>query len=364
MKQKAVIFGITGQDGSYLAELLLEKNYDVVGVTRRVSTGNTGRISHIMDCPYLRLVEGDLTDYSSILRIIEEYQPQEVYNLAAMSHVGTSFDQPLLSFDVTGKGCLNILEVLREHSPYTRFYQASSSEMFGDAFTEQGGDKFQDENTLFRPQSPYAIAKLAAHHATRLYRNSYSLHASCGILFNHESERRGGRFVTKKITKWVAQFANWIESKERTVNDLHTEDDEIFFNNQFLDEVATPSFSKLRLGNLDAQRDWGHAEDYVRAMWMLLQEDKPDDYVIATGKTHSVRDFLKAAFNKIGIENYMDFVVQDPRFMRPSEVPYLKGSAYKAKVVLGWEPKVDFEELVSRMVEYDIQQAKEKEMIG
>ena len=166
MKKKAVIFGITGQDGSYLAELLLSKNYGVVGVTRRVSTGNTGRIAHLMDCPNLRLVEGDLTDYSSILRIIEECQPQEVYNLAAMSHVGTSFDQPLLSFDVTGKGCLNILEVLREHSPYTRFYQASSSEMFGDAFTERGGDKFQDEQTLFRPQSPYAIAKLAAHHAT------------------------------------------------------------------------------------------------------------------------------------------------------------------------------------------------------
>jgi GDPmannose 4,6-dehydratase len=341
MKKNAVVFGITGQDGSYLTELLLEKNYDVIGVTRRVSTGNTGRIVHLMDCPHLHLVEGDLTDYSSILRIIEEYEPMEVYNLAAMSHVGTSFDQPLLSFDVTGKGCLNILEVLREHSPYTRFYQASSSEMFGDAFTEQGGNKFQDENTLFRPQSPYAIAKLAAHHATRLYRNSYSLHASCGILFNHESERRGGRFVTKKITKYVAQLYNHIQSGK--------------------DPKSHP---ELRLGNLDAQRDWGHAEDYVRAMWLILQEDNPDDYVIATGTTHSVREFLEAAFNKIGIENYMDFVVQDPKFMRPSEVPFLKGSAYKAKVVLGWRPKVDFEELVSRMVEYDIQQANTKETVG
>ena len=363
MNKKAVIFGITGQDGSYLTELLLGKGYSVIGVTRRVSTGNTSRIAHLIDCPHLHLVEGDLTDYSSILRIIEEYEPQEVYNLAAMSHVGTSFDQPLLSFDVTGKGCLNILEVLREHSPYTRFYQASSSEMFGDAFTEQGGNKFQDENTLFRPQSPYAIAKLAAHHATRLYRNSYSLHASCGILFNHESERRGGRFVTKKITKWVAKFANWIERCVRTTRDLRPEDDEIFFSNYLYDEKASPRFPKLRLGNLDAQRDWGHAEDYVRAMWLILQEDNPDDYVIATGTTHSVREFLEAAFNKIGIENYMDFVVQDPKFMRPSEVPFLKGSAYKAKVVLGWNPKVGFEELVSRMVEYDIQQAKEKETV-
>ena len=341
MNKKAVVFGITGQDGSYLAELLLNKNYDVVGVTRRVSTGNTGRIAHLMDCPHLRLVEGDLTDYSSILRIIEEYQPQEVYNLAAMSHVGTSFDQPLLSFDVTGKGCLNILEVLREHSPHTRFYQASSSEMFGDALTQRGGDKFQDENTLFRPQSPYAIAKLAAHHATRLYRQSYSLHASCGILFNHESERRGGRFVTKKITKYIAQ--------------LHM---------HFENGGDTESAPLLYLGNLDAKRDWGHAEDYVRAMWLMLQEDKPDDYVIATGETHSVRDFLEASFAAIGIEDYMTFVRQDPRFMRPSEVPYLKGNYSKAKVVLGWKPQVSFSDLVSRMVDYDIKQIKEREMIG
>ena len=341
MNKNALVFGITGQDGSYLTELLLGKGYDVIGVTRRVSTGNTGRIAHLMDCPHLKLVEGDLTDYSSILRTIEEYEPKEVYNLAAMSHVGTSFDQPLLSFDVTGKGCLNILEVLREHSPYTRFYQASSSEMFGDALTQRGGDKFQDENTLFRPQSPYAIAKLAAHHATRLYRNSYGLHASCGILFNHESERRGGRFVTKKITKYIAKLHHYLEGG----GDLE-------------------SAPKLHLGNLDAKRDWGHAEDYVRAMWMILQEDKPDDYVIATGTTHSVRDFLEAAFSKIDIEEYMDFVVKDPKFMRPSEVPYLKGDYSKAKIVLGWGPKVGFEELVSRMVSYDIQQFKEQEIVG
>jgi GDPmannose 4,6-dehydratase len=246
-----------------------------------------------------------------------------------------------LSFDVTGKGCLNILEVLREHSPYTRFYQASSSEMFGDALTQRGDDKFQDEETLFRPKSPYAIAKLAAHHATRLYRQAYGLHASCGILFNHESERRGGRFVTKKITKYIAKLHHYFA--------------------QGGDRELAP---KLHLGNLDAKRDWGHAEDYVYAMWLILQEDTPDDYVIATGKTHSVRDFLEASFDIIGIKDYMDFIVQDPKFMRPSEVPYLKGNYSKAKVILGWRPKVDFDQLVSRMVQYDIQQTKEQETIG
>jgi len=329
--KKALLFGITGQDGSYLAELLLDEGYKVVGVTRRVSTGNTSRISHIMDDPSLGLVEGDITDYSSVLRIIEQTNPDEIYNLAAMSHVGTSFNQPILSIDVTCTGCLNILEVLREHSPHTRFYQASSSEMFGDAITERDDDKFQDENTLFNPQSPYAIAKLAAHHATRLYRQSYGLHASCGILFNHESERRGGRFVTKKITKYIARL-----------------------NQHFLSGGDVESAPKLHLGNLDAKRDWGHAEDYVRAMWLILQQDEPSDYVIATGETHSVRDFLVAAFDQIGVQDYTDFVVQDPRFMRPSEVPYLKGNASKADVMLGWKPKVSFGELVSRMVNYDV----------
>lgn len=351
MSKTAIVFGITGQDGSYLTELLLDKGYQVVGITRRVSTGNTGRISHLMDNPQLILVEGDLTDYSSILRTIEEYRPDEIYNLAAMSHVGTSFDQPLLSFDVTGKGCLNILEVLREHSPETRFYQASSSEMFGDSIREDG---YQCEHTLFNPQSPYAIAKVAAHQATKLYRQSYGIHASCGILFNHESERRGGRFVTKKITKWVAKFANWIEKCGRTTQDLRPEDDEIFFSNWLYDEKATPRFSKLRLGNLDAQRDWGHAEDYVKAMWLIVQQDEPDDYVVATGESHSVRDFLELAFAKIGVANYMDFVIQDPKYMRPSEVPYLRGDYSKAKEKFSWEPKVSFDKLVDRMVKYDI----------
>lgn len=336
MSKKALLFGITGQDGSYLSELLLDEGYKVIGVTRRVSTGNTSRISHMMDDPALDLVEGDITDYSSVLRIIEESNPDEIYNLAAMSHVGTSFNQPILSIDVTCTGCLNILEVLREHSPHTRFYQASSSEMFGDAITERDGDLFQDENTLFNPQSPYAIAKLAAHHATSLYRQSYGLHASCGILFNHESERRGGRFVTKKITKYIAKL-----------------------NQHFLDGGDKESAPKLHLGNLDAKRDWGHAEDYVKAMWLIVQQDNPDDYVIATGKTNSVRDFLTASFDRIGIQDYTEFVVQDPRFMRPSEVPYLKGDPNKAKTVLGWEPEVSFEQLVSRMIDYDISALKD-----
>jgi len=351
MSKTAIVFGITGQDGSYLTEFLLSKSYHVVGITRRVSTGNTSRISHLMDSPKLTLVEGDLTDYSSILRTIEEYKPDEIYNLAAMSHVGTSFDQPLLSFDVTGKGCLNILEVIREHSSDTKFYQASSSEMFGDSISDDG---YQCENTLFNPQSPYAIAKVAAHQATKLYRQSYGIHASCGILFNHESERRGGRFVTKKITKWVAKFANWIEKHGRTTQDLRPEDDEIFFSNYLLDEMYGRRFQKLRLGNLDAQRDWGHAEDYVKAMWLIVQQDEPDDYVVATGESHSVRDFLEAAFAKIGVANYMDFVVQDPKYMRPSKVPYLRGDYSKALERLSWKPEVSFDELVDRMVKYDI----------
>ncbi len=344
MSKKAVIFGITGQDGSYLVELLIEKGYDITGVTRRVSTGNTGRIAHLLDHSQVKLVEGDITDYSSILRIVEENEPDEVYNLAAMSHVGTSFNQPLLSMEVTGKGCLNILEVLREHSPLTRFYQASSSEMFGDSITYDAqqpewnifhkpgsNNGYQDEDTPFNPQSPYAVAKLSAHHLTGLYRNAYDLYACCGILFNHESERRGGRFVTKKITKYIAQLHKY-----------------------FVSSGPVDKAPILTLGNLDAKRDWGHAKDYVEAMWLMLQQDVPDDYVIATGETYSVRDFLTEAFSLIWIDDFSPFVKQDPKFMRPSDVPYLRGDASKARDGLGWTPKTGFKELVKTMVEYDI----------
>ena len=262
--KKAVLFGVTGQDGSYLLELLLEKNYKVVGVTRRVSTGNTSRIRHLLDHEDFEIVEGDITDYSSVLRIVEEASPDEVYNLAAMSHVGTSFNQPLLSIEVTCKGCLNILEVLREHSSNTKFYQASSSEMFGDSLDDGGYDSegfyrtysnpYQNEETRFNPQSPYAVAKLGAHHLTGLYRKAYGIFGCCGILFNHESERRGARFVTKKITKYIAEL-----------------------DHHFKNGGSNKDAPILGLGNLDAKRDWGHARDYVEAMWLMLQQAEPAD---------------------------------------------------------------------------------------
>lgn len=372
----AIIFGVTGQDGSYLAELLLSKAYEVVGVARRVSTSNTGRISRLLSNPAFSLVSGDITDLSSVLRILREAAPHEVYNLAAQSHVKVSFDEPLHTTMVDYVGCLNLLEAIRllDLGRRTKFYQASSSEMFGSAYSlprdydcytvvehfdfnttpveflwssnwcdnddEEyvkkrlkkeiaryglGSDvfplPFQNEDTPFLPCSPYAIAKVAAHHATRLYRESYGLFACSGILYNHESVRRAETFVTKKITNYVQQYAKGL---------------------------AGP----LRLGNLDAKRDWGFAGDYVRAMWLMLQQDKPDDFVIATGETHSVREFLHVAFATIGVspEEAEGLVEIDPALFRPSEVPYLRGDASKAERVLGWRPSVSFQELARLMV--------------
>ena len=329
---KAIIFGITGQDGSYLAELLLEKDYEVVGVTRRVSVPTLNRIEHIL--PKIKIVEGDITDAFSVSNIIKEEEPDEIYNLAAQSHVGTSFKQPSLTWDVTAGGVLNILEAIRYSSrkDNIKFYQASSSEMFGKNYSlrEQFVDilKYQDEKTPFAPQSPYAIAKLAAHHLVRNYRDSYGIFACSGILFNHESERRGEKFVTRKITKWIGEFVASGMDKE---------------------------FPALRLGNLDAKRDWGHAEDYVRAMWEMMQHETPNDYVVATGETHSVRDFLDVAFKRVGIDDWEDLVVIDPEFYRPSEVDYLLGIPAKAKRVLGWEPEISFEKLAERMVDSDVE---------
>ena len=329
---KAIIFGITGQDGSYLAELLLEKDYEVVGVTRRVSVPTLNRIEHIL--PKIKIVEGDITDAFSVSNIIKEEEPDEIYNLAAQSHVGTSFKQPSLTWDVTAGGVLNILEAIRYSSrkDNIKFYQASSSEMFGKNYSlrEQFVDilKYQDEKTPFAPQSPYAIAKLAAHHLVRNYRDSYGIFACSGILFNHESERRGEKFVTRKITKWIGEFVASGMDKE---------------------------FPALRLGNLDAKRDWGHAEDYVRAMWEMMQHETPNDYVVATGETHSVRDFLDVAFKHVGIDDWEDLVVIDPEFYRPSEVDYLLGIPAKAKRVLGWEPEISFEKLAERMVDSDVE---------
>jgi len=362
---KAIIFGITGQDGSYLAELLLEKGYEVVGVTRRVSVDTSTRISHIL--PKITIVEGDVTDGFNVGKIIEEHKPDEIYNLAAQSHVGTSFKQPNLTTDITYCGVLNILEAVR-YSPRKddiKFYQASSSEMFGKNFNEviepvfgKSLEKYQDENTAFMPQSPYAIAKLAAHHLVRNYRDSYGIFAASGILFNHESERRGEKFVTRKITKWIGEFVAWTEDKNVSPNDLATVDvDEVYIPGR-TDVSQGFQFPKLRLGNLDARRDWGHAKDYVEAMWLMLQQKTPDDYVVATGNTHSVKEFLKVAFEAVDIDNWESYVVIDPKFYRAAEVDYLLGRPKKAKEKLGWVPKISFKELAERMVNNDVKTSR------
>jgi GDPmannose 4,6-dehydratase len=373
---KALIFGITGQDGSYLAELLLKKGYTVIGVTRRVSVNTTARIQHIL--PKIKVVEGDITDAFNVNKIIQDEGPDEIYNLAAQSHVGTSFNQPNLTWDITAGGVLNILEAIR-YSPnkeHIRFYQASSSEMFGKNYTVSDKaslmldnvlgtvvvdsptgkgiydyKKYQDENTPFVPQSPYGIAKLAAHHLTRNYRESYGIHGSCGILFNHESERRGEMFVTRKITKWISGFVNWLDISEldKTQITKTKHSDELIYASGHQD-----SYMKLRLGNLEAKRDWGHAEDYVEAMWLMLQQDEPDDYVVATGKTYSVADFLDAAFSVVDIKDWSDLVYIDPKFYRPAEVDYLLGVPKKAEDKLGWKRKISFNDLAKRMVDHDI----------
>ena len=311
----ALITGITGQDGSYLAELLLEKGYNVVGMVRRTSTVNFHRIAHIQD--KLTLVPGDLGDQISLIRILEEYKPTEVYNLAAQSFVQTSWAQPVFTGDVTALGVTRILDAIRIVDPKIRFYQASSSEMFGKVVEVP-----QKETTPFYPRSPYGVAKVYGHWITINYRESYDMHASSGILFNHESPRRGLEFVTRKITNHVAQIKKGLTNE-------------------------------LRLGNLDARRDWGFAGDYVKAMWLMLQQDNPDDFVVSTGETYSVEEFLVAAFGAVDLD-WHDYVVQDPRFMRPAEVDLLVGDPGKAKRLLGWEPSVPFAELVKMMVDSDM----------
>jgi GDPmannose 4,6-dehydratase len=320
----ALITGITGQDGSYLAELLLDKGYDVHGVIRRSSSFNTERLDHIYQDPHkkgakLHLHYGDLGDPVSTLQLLYEIKPDEVYNLGAQSHVRVSFDIPEYTGDVTGLGTLRILEAIRKSGLKTRFYQASSSEMYG-----QVQEVPQKETTPFYPRSPYACAKVYSYWITVNYRESYGIHGSNGILFNHESPRRGETFVTRKITRALARIKAGIQKK-------------------------------LYLGNLDAKRDWGYAPEYVEAMWLMLQQDKPDDYVIATGETHSVREFLTEAFSYVDLDwqEYVDF---DPRYLRPTEVDLLIGDASKAKKLLKWEPKTTFRDLVRIMVDADIQQ--------
>lgn len=356
----AVISGVTGQDGSYLAELLLSKGYFVIGFSRRVSVDTSERIKHLLTNTNFQFEEGDICDPLYITELLTKYRVEEFYNLAAQSHVHTSFSQPVVTTEIDYLGPLNILNCIKSLSPQTRFYQASTSEMFGDEYDVYEGIeitigdenincpiKYQDERTPFSPQSPYAIAKLAAHHACRLYRESYGLFTCSGILFNHESPRRGEKFVTRKITKWIGEFVNFSEG--RNLGELIPDDDFI------INKSNSFKFPKLRLGNLEAFRDWGHAKDYVRAMWMMMQNDKPDDYVVATGESHTIREFLDEAFFAMNYDgDWEDLVVIDPKFYRPSEVDYLNGVYDKIETTLGWEPEYAFEDLVAEMVEADL----------
>jgi GDPmannose 4,6-dehydratase len=326
MAKKALITGITGQDGSYLAELLLSKGYEVHGIVRRASSFNRQRLDAIYEDPKFREVRlflhyGDLGESGSLTRLLHSIQPDEVYNLAAQSHVRVSFDAPEYTLDIGGTGTLRLLEAIRQTGQNPRFYQASSSEMYGKV-----REIPQSELTPFHPRSPYAVAKVCAYWATVNYRESYDMHASNGILFNHESPRRGESFVTRKITMGVAQIKAGLQNK-------------------------------LALGNLDAKRDWGYAKEYVEAMWLMLQQDKPDDYVIATGETHSVREFLEESFAHVGL-NWEKYVVQDARYMRPAEVDLLIGDPTKAEKQLGWKSKTKFKDLVKIMVEADIELLK------
>ena len=328
--KRALITGITGQDGSYLTELLLEKGYQVFGIVRRSSSFNTDRIDHLYQDPHepgarLRMFYGDLNDSSSLNTILRNTKPDEIYNLGAQSHVRVSFDVPEYTADVTGLGTVRILEAIRDTGIKPKFYQASSSELFG-----RVREVPQTELTPFYPRSPYACAKAYAYHITVNYRESYNLFACNGILFNHESERRGETFVSRKITRAATRIKLGLQKK-------------------------------LYLGNLDARRDWGYAKDYVEAMWLMLQAEEPDDFVIATGENYSVRDFLSEAFSYLDLD-WEEFVETDPRYYRPAEVDLLLGDSSKARRVLGWEPKVSFKELVRLMVDHDLELARQEDL--
>lgn len=322
-RKTALITGITGQDGSYLADFLLEQGYRVVGMVRRTSTINFDRIAHLQEDALIDIAQGDLLDQMSLIDILNEFQPDEVYNLAAQSFVPTSWRQPVLTGEFTALGVTRILDAIRIVNPEIRFYQASSSEMFGKVIEVP-----QTENTPFYPRSPYGVAKVYGHWITVNYRESYNLFACSGILFNHESPRRGLEFVTHKVTHAAARIKLGLQKE-------------------------------VRLGNLEAQRDWGYAGDYVRAMWLMLQQEEPDDYVVSTGETHSVRELCEVAFNCVDL-NYEDYVVIDEKFYRPAEVDLLIGDPAKAKTRLGWEPTVNFQELVRMMVEADLEALREE----
>ena len=317
MKKRALITGITGQDGSYLAEFLLEKDYEVWGIIRRCSTdsNNFSRINHILD--KINLVYADLTDLSSLQNVILRSQPHEIYNLAAQSHVKVSYENPILTANITAVGVLNLLEAVRHYSPNTRVYQAGTSEMFGNSIDSDG---FQRETTPFKPANPYAVSKLFAHQMCINYRNGYKLFISNGILFNHESPRRGEEFVTSKVVKEAVKISQGLETE-------------------------------LSLGTLSTSRDWGHSKDYVRAMWMILQHSQPDDFVCATGVTHSIEYLCQYVFSKLGLD-YKNHVVINPKYSRPEETRHLKGDSTKLKQTLGWEPEYSFESMIDEMIEY------------
>lgn len=324
----AMISGATGQDGSYLSDYLLEKGYKVIGLHRRSSVNNFTRLANSLLNTNFYLEEFDVTDPSVVGSLVSKYQPDEFYNLASQSHVGTSFKQPSTTFEIGTIGVINILEAIRNYSGDTKFYQASTSEMFGRNFSvDSSGNKYQDENTEFLPQNPYGVAKLASHRMVQIYRNAYNIFACSGILFNHESPRRGENFVTRKITKYIGKIIN------KKINE------------------------NLKLGNLNSSRDWGHAKDYIKAMHLMLQKDIPSDYVISSGESHSVLSFVKKAFDHAGL-SYKEHIEIDPELYRPAEVEYLKGVSTKAQNELGWSPETSFDDLIKDMVDSDIRLEK------
>lgn len=364
-----LISGITGQDGSILAKQMLDREYHVYGLVRRTSNDNTQRIKDINDS-HFHLVEGDLTDASSVSGIINKIQPTEIYHLGAMSHVGISFEQPSLTISTNVLSTVNLLESVRHHSPNSKMLHASSSEMFGNNFgiTVFGYNKdtsdrdnyytklTQSENTTLMPRSPYGVSKMASHHLLKVYREAYNIFACSSICFNHESEVRGDNFVSRKITKYVGNLYRFL--KDKIV--IGTDEDNILAVNRKdaldigKDNCAVEKMQRLHLGNISSHRDWGHAKDYTRAMYLMLQNDKPEDFVISTGETHSIEEFLEIAFAHINIKNWRDYIVIDPKFYRPAEVDRLIGDSTKIREKLKWEPQVTFKELVSLMLQNDI----------
>jgi len=336
--KRALITGITGQDGSYLSEFLLNKGYEVSGLMRRNSTPNIRNIEHLLG--KIKLYDGDLMDQGSIDRAVKDFQPDEVYNLAAQSFVKTSWTQPILTGEVTGLGTVRVLESIRNVKPDARMYQASSSEMFGN-----NPEEFLNEKSQLFAHSPYAIAKLYAHRMTENYRDSYGLFTCSGILFNHESPRRGIEFITRKITYSVACIKAGVENSK-----MSNEEKEPLVKN-----------GKIKFGNLDSKRDWGFAKDYVEAMWLMLQQDKPEDYVVGTGVTHSVKEFLQFAFEEAGISDWESHIEIDERFKRPADLTYLRGDSTKARNQLKWEPKTDLKSLIKIMIESDLELVKKYE---